>query len=120
MGRYFALTLDLPGSTKTKVKTKKVTNSRPRGKSFGFLIVFLLLGLGMFYITQVNNISTKGYDIKKLEVKLNEMKESNKRLELQAASLKSINNLESEVKTMNLIPSEDTNYIEDSRYSYNN
>ena len=120
MGRYFALTLDLPGPTKTKGKAKKVTNPRAGGKSFGFLVLFLLVGLGMFYITQVNSISTKGYEIKKLETKLNEIKESNKRLELQAASLKSINNLESEVKTLNLVPSGDTNYLEETRYSYNN
>lgn len=116
MGRYFALALGIPAQTQTKVKPKKsAAIHRP---NFGLWIVFLLGLLGIIYLMQVNSSSTKGYEIKSLERQLTDLKEVNKRLEIETASLKSIQNIEGQVKTLNLVPSGKVYYVGSNGYAY--
>lgn len=107
MGRYFSLALNLGPQVQAKPKPKKT-------KAFEidaiFWIVFFLVFFSIAYLTMVNSTSTKGYEIKKLESRLLELKEQQKRLELEAASLKSIQTIEEEIKTLNLIPSGSVKY----------
>ncbi len=107
MGRYFALALNLGGQVQTKPKSQKTKSSKI---NYGFWIVVLLIVFGIAYLMQVNSTSTKGYEIKKLETKLTGLREQQKRLELEEASLKSIKAIETQVKSLNLVPSENVNY----------
>lgn len=102
MGRYFALTLDFPKEPQAKTRPK--TSGGVRFGNLGLWVLVFVAVLGISYLFAVNGSSTKGYEIKKLERRLLELKESSKRLELEAASLKSIQNLEATVKTLNLAP----------------
>ncbi len=87
--------------------------------NYGFWVMAFLIIFGMVYLTQVNSTSTKGYEIKKLESRLTELKEQQKRLDLEAAALKSVQNLEAEVKVLNLIPSQGIRYLpKESDYAY--
>lgn len=116
MGRYFALSLSLPANVpnKNKVKRQPIYNMRI---NWSFWIVALAFVVGISYLVQVNAITTKGYEIKKMEQLLTEQKETQKRLELEMAELKSIQSIESEVKTLNLVPSGDMNYFKESKYA---
>lgn len=117
MGRYFALALTMPGQTQIKIKPKKA--KRSTSPNFGIWVFFLLFVTVASYLLLVNSLSTKGYEIKKLERKLLEFKETNKRLELDVASLKSIQGIEAEIKTLNLVPTTQASYVKDRDFSFN-
>ena len=108
MGRYFALTLGLPNQTaKTKPK-KTVPIVQP---NFGYWVFVLLIFLSVAYFTQVNGSSTKGYEINTLQRQLTQLRETSKRLELETASLKSIQYIEETVRNLNLVPSGKVRYV---------
>ena len=117
MGRYFALTIGIGSQMQTKTKTKRLPASRTR---FGLWLVVLILVVGGVYLVQVNSSATKGYEIKKLERQLMDFKETAKRLELEAASLQSIQNIETTAQTLNLIPSQGLKYFGSTGYAYDN
>lgn len=103
MGRYFALTFDLAAQVQTKTKTNSMINFKP---VFRMGLFLALVFLGLMYVLQVNSLSTKGYELKKLERRLVELREQNKRLELEIGAAKAIQNIEAEVKPLNLVPGE--------------
>jgi hypothetical protein len=127
MGRYFALALGLSTphqAPKSQIISDKI---RKRSKSvvknsakIGLLIASLLAVCGIFYLVEVNSTSTKGYEIKTLEKQLTELKETNKRLELEVSSLKAIQNLETTVQTLNLVPSGAMKYAGGRGYAFEN
>lgn len=81
--------------------------------------VFALLALfGLFYLLLVNSLSTKGYEIKKLEKRIVELSEVQKRLGLESAALQSVQQIEEMVKVLNLVPSNQINYPERNGYAY--
>ena len=82
-----------------------------------WLMVFIVI-FAVLYLVEVNSISTKGYEIKNLEKRMTSLQESNKRLELEAASLKSIQTIESDVKVLNFVPSGSVNYIPTQGYAF--
>ena len=87
--------------------------------NLGYIILASLLVFGVLYLLAVNNISTKGYEIRSLEKRAQELSDSAKRLELEAAELRSIQSIESGVKTLNLVPSAGVDYVKDEGYALN-
>lgn len=118
MGRYFALTLGIPAQTQTKAKPKRKVEYNTQG--LGFWIAALIVIFGGVYLVQVNDTSTKGYEIKTLERRLAEVRDANKRLELETGSLQSIQRIEGTVKTLNLVPSGKVFYVGENGYAYQN
>ena len=79
----------------------------------------LLFVLGVAYLLQVGSLSTKGYVIKDLEVRLADLKEQNERLEIEARSLQAIENIETEAHTLNLVPAGVASHpLLDGNFSY--
>ena len=74
---------------------------------------------GVLYLLQVNALATRGYEIKKLEKRILELKEANRRLELESTALKSIETIESQARILNFVPSGRVNHVQDSNFSYN-
>ena len=114
MGRYFALTLGLASQA---VKSKPKTKSFAAAPNFGHWVFILLVLFSIAYLVQVNGSSTKGYEISRLEQRLAELREANKRLELETASLKSIQHIEENVQHLNLVPSGKVRYLGDSDFA---
>lgn len=114
MGRYFALTLNMLVPAVAKNKTRKPAFMKI---NLGLWVISLIFVIGVAYLIQVNSITTKGFEMEKLEQNLTSIKETNKRLELEMASLKSIQTIESEVNTLNLVPSSGVNYFKESKYA---
>lgn len=117
MGRFFALALNLPGESKAVKAPSRMLSDRPQNKTAMAVVAFLIL-TGMMYLVLVNELSTKGYDIKKLESQLLELKETNKRLELEVGATQAIETLEREAAVLNLVPSLKVNYPKDSNFSF--
>ena len=116
MGRYFSLALDLPGAasrSKPKVRSKMKLRA-----DFGFWIALMLVVVGVFYLLEVNSLSTQGYELKRLDKTLAETRTEHDKLEMEAASLKSIQNVDAEIKNLNLVPSSGMKYLPTDGFSY--
>lgn len=116
MGRYFALSLGL--ASQVAARPAKQSKAMKSGIKLGHWILGLILVLGSVYLLLVNSTSTMGYEIKKLEQQLGDAKEATKRLELEAASLKSIQNIQDSAKILNLIPTGPVKYPGNNGYAY--
>ncbi|MDI6778211.1 MAG: cell division protein FtsL [Patescibacteria group bacterium] len=91
------------GALKSRPKMGRVTLS--------FFLVTLICALGVFYIFEVNNLATKGYEIDKLEKQLSNLQKENERLQIQAAELKSMYKIEEKTKDLNMIAPKDVSYL---------
>lgn len=124
MGRYFALTFNRPVPMFTPRAKKRSAEPTRAGIwprfNIGTIVLTLVLALGLVYLFLVNSTSTKGYEIKQLEQQLITLKESQKKLEIESATLKSIQNIEQTVKILNLVPSGDVRYVKKPDYAFEN
>jgi len=110
MSRFLTLT---HSSSVRFGERKRILKSQPKvGRvTLSFFLVVLVCATGVFYIFEVNNMATKGYEIDKLEKQLNELKKGNERLQIQAAELKSMYKIEEKTKELNMIAPKDVSYM---------
>ncbi|TSA45649.1 hypothetical protein D4R52_02020 [bacterium] len=119
MGRYFTLALSITGEQKPKAK--KITAGKSAGEvkfNMGMWLLVLIVFFGVLYLTEANSMSTKGYEMVKLEQQIANLQDSNKKLQTEAASLKSIQNIENEVKSLNLVPNGSVQYPVREGYAF--
>mgnify|MGYP001565074386 FL=1 len=112
MGKFLALTLDARPE-QIKNKTNHLLRSSGSTWIFGLLTAFAVL-----YLFLVNSLSTKGYEIKKLEKRIVELQEIQKRLGMESSALQSVQQIEETTKALNLVPSRWINYPQHSGYAY--
>ena len=60
------------------------------------VVIFLICVLSLFFLAQVFQSSTKGYEITDLQNQVKNLEEQNKSLEIEAAELKSFENLKND------------------------
>ena len=76
-----------------------------------------LLGIGLlvfflsFYIFQVQTIINKEYQIEKYQQAVTGLSKNNSFLEMEAASLGSLENIENKIENLNLVKVEEVRYI---------
>jgi len=80
-------------------------------KSIGFITVFLFLALSLFYLAQANEIATKGYAIRELEQRKTKAVEQQERLQVEAARLRSIQQIEKGAEELKMVPASEINYV---------
>lgn len=110
MSRYLTIT---NSSSVRFGERKKSLNARPKmGRvTLSFILVTLVCAAGVFYIFEVNNLATKGYEIRNLENQLNKSQKENETLRIQAAELKSLNKIEEKTKDLNMVAPKDVSYL---------
>jgi len=74
---------------------------------FGIVFIF-----GAFYLYQVNNIATKGSEIKEVENQIKDLEKESQKLKIKEVELKSMYNIEKSVKELNLVNPSDITYVE--------
>ncbi|MEA3272098.1 MAG: hypothetical protein U9P90_00345 [Patescibacteria group bacterium] len=97
---------------KNKYKNKK--RKVKYGIRFRFLTglcVATLIFVGVFYLYEVNSAAVKGYKIKEIEKKVDELKEENKRLGNLQADYESMQNTNERTKTLQMVASHNIEYI---------
>lgn len=72
----------------------------------GVAVVAMIVGAGLFYIHQVTTSAAQGYDVVSLERKVDDLKEQEQHLELEAAQLQSLHGIEKSMKRLNFIPTQ--------------
>ena len=78
-------------------------------------IFTLILVVGFMYIIQVNRSTTKGYQIRDLETRIEQLGIENQRLEIEAAQNRSMAAIDTKVQMLNMKPVEKVEYVSASR-----
>ena len=78
------------------------------------LVVFLCLAVAAIYLGIINVSAVKGYEIKKVEQKIEELKKENKQLQIQEAELNSFYNIKDNIGNLNMVEVKDVVYIDDN------
>lgn len=78
---------------------------------FSLLILFSLGLLGFFYLQQVLETASQGSEISELENQLSNIKNEQRSLELESAELRSIQNIEGRLNTLNLVTTDRVTYL---------
>src|SRR3989344_6547368 len=118
--KYFALTLNMAGiQPKPKSRNYEINKLTTPMKNINFStwIFGALFIVGIFYLISVNTLATKGYEIERLEKQVLELRESNRRPEIETTALKSIETIEAGARSLNLVPSNGVNYFQDQDFA---
>lgn len=78
----------------------------------GFILAAIILVCGAFYLYQVNDLATKGYEVKDLENKIDDLKKENEKYKIHEVELKSMYNIEKATEDLDLVGSTDISYLE--------
>lgn len=110
MAKY--VTLTNYGSGQKGKRKKTVKNYLRTGPvSLAIITIVLTCLVALLFLTQVFDSSTKGFEITELRQRAEELKKENEKLEIEAAKLKSFENLESQAKKLNMTPIKNIVYV---------
>ena len=79
--------------------------------SLNFLTIIIICLLALFYLIQSQQSSVKGYQIKDLQEEKQVAIEENEKLQIEAAQLKSIENIKNTADSLEMIPSTELNFL---------
>ena len=85
-----------------------------QAKTRKLLVVFLLSGIllvGLFYVLQVNSITSNGYQIRNLKKQQVELEDKTNTLEITISDLKSVNFLESKTESFGMVKAQNIEYL---------
>jgi len=111
MNRYLTLTQSSSVRFGERKRVLKNRSFRLGNITLNLMLAVLICAAGVYYIFEVNNLATKGYDIKKMESDLETLKKENEQLNIRAAELKSMHNIEEKTKDLNMTAPKDVSYI---------
>lgn len=77
-----------------------------------FISIFVVAILGIIYLYQVNDLATKGYEVKEIEKEIMQLKKDNEENKIREVELRSMYNVEKATKDFNLVNSENISYLE--------
>lgn len=102
-------------SEKTAKKRKYQGNGR--GVKFGlsqstFVLFAVLAVSGAFYLYQVNDLASKGHEIKDIENQIAELQKESKKMHIKEVELKSMYSIEKATENLDLVNSENVSYLE--------
>lgn len=76
-----------------------------------FIFIILIALLGLLYLSQTNNLATKGYEIKAKEEKLESLRAENQRLKIELAKVRRLDYLDEFAKNQNLVKIERASFL---------
>ncbi|HFC76874.1 MAG TPA: hypothetical protein ENJ27_01450 [Candidatus Moranbacteria bacterium] len=79
-----------------------------------FLIITIAIASCAGYLCIINIGAVKGYEIRKVENKIAELKKENKQLQIEEAELSSFYNIKKEVGSLNMVEAKEIVYINDN------
>jgi len=77
-----------------------------------FILAIAVLSAGAFYLYQVNDLATKGYEMKAAESRIADLEKQNKDMEIKGVELRSMYNIEKSTQDLNLVNTQNVSYVE--------
>lgn len=81
-------------------------------KFLAILLIFFIVATIFFYILQVNTIAAKGYKIRGLKKRIDELQNKNKLLQVNVSNLKSIHVLQSKTESFDMVKAQSVEYVD--------
>lgn len=99
---------------KKRLATSSVGCEKTKVSKVGivFVLIVFVACAGIMYIFQINKLATMGYEIKDKEKQIEGLLKQNETLQIQAAELRSMQNLEADKEHMKMKKPSNTTYIE--------
>ncbi len=110
MGKHFALTLQLPKYSLER--RSRNANSFANTGNWGIIVLAISCLMIVGYLVEVNSFSTKGYEISGLQRKVDQLKEDQRQLEVQAAQLQSLQRIQNDPAVQNMVPVSKVSYVQ--------
>ena|SRR3990172_7105512 len=111
MSRFLTVTHSGSMDFRERKKAIRVPPAKVGRVTLNFVLVVLICLFAVVYIIEVNNVATKGYEIRDLEKKAEELKEGNEKLRIREAELRSMYNIEEKTKELNMTIPRDISYL---------
>jgi cell division protein FtsL len=83
-------------------------------KAIGLFLICLICFSLLTYLVQINNMATRGFEIRELEDQIKLLKQDNQHLELQLIDLQSMTYISQQIKHLNLVEAHDVQYLDTS------
>jgi len=80
--------------------------------AFNVLGFVAVLAMCATYIVQINGSVSAGYQLRELEVRIDELSLENEKLEISVRKAQSLSGLEKSVRMLGLVPSQSPHYVE--------
>jgi len=88
------------------------SSSPKNGKiALSLAIIFVLIGLSVFYLIQVNKLVAKNFELHNFQKALKQGQDKTQALLVSLMEMRSLNNLEQAAKNLNLVIIEKANYL---------
>jgi len=97
---------------RNKIRKKTVSYKIKENKLIlGSFVVFLICAMGFLYMSKINNVATKGYEIENYKKKLSELEKEKQKMTVELADLKSIQDLDNENNNFTVVNHKDIAYV---------
>ena len=98
-------------SAPSRSRSERLNNAKEGYWIISFVVVGILVALSAFYIFAINAIVGGAYELRTLNKKLEELKNQNQFLEIEAASQRSVSDIQSLAAPLNLVAVDKIEYI---------
>jgi hypothetical protein len=110
MGRFFTLT-NSRNSFNGFERKRTINVKKGAGPvSLKFITIAILAVLTLLYLAQANRSATKGYSLKSLDEEKTKIEAQNERLEVEAARLKTLKEIQDRTKDSGMVPVDTVNF----------
>lgn len=90
------------------IKQKKIDLSQ---NGLKILLFILIVFVGLSYLYYINQTATGGFDIKGVENQIEDIKKDNKQLQVRAAEMQSLSNIEAASGEMQMVATTSIEYL---------
>lgn len=109
MSKFFHLSKRNP---KSSSKKRFFIFSGFNFKFFNLVLGSLVFLLGIGYLLQINSLATRGYAIKDLEERVEELKQEKSDLELESLGLQSMSAVQDKVNDLGMVVVKNSDYLQ--------
>lgn len=102
--------LSMSGKKHANPEKKKEKGTQKRS-SIVVLVLSIILA-GAFYLYQVNDLATKGFEVRDLEKQIQELEKDGKQMQIREVELRSMYNIEKSTQDLNLVNPSNITYLE--------
>lgn len=102
--------LSMNGKKTTHPQEKK--EKRDHGNRPVIVLAFLIIMAGSFYLYQVNDLATKGFEVRDLEKRIQSLEKEEKQMQIREVELRSMYNIEKSTEDLNLVNPSNITYLE--------
>ena len=110
--------LSVKGSSRSR-RSGETMSARNSKKEIGFdcrkilsSLVFLVIIFGVVYLYQVNDLASKGYEVRDIENRIENLRKENEKNKIVETELRSMYNIERNTKNLNLVNAGEISYLE--------